>query len=81
MIEDPIYFDSQQSQWAQVADLVADTAAMHVLRAPGTEFAWDWYRTYLAAWGGSEPTAQRTKCLPGTRGASSTAFWRDRWQM
>ena len=49
VIEDPIYLDSKQSQWVQAADLVAYAAYMHLLHAPGREFAWDWYPDYLAA--------------------------------
>lgn len=49
VIEDPLFQDSHQSQWIQMADLVAYAVYLHLLRPPGKEFAWTWYSRYLHA--------------------------------
>ena len=48
IIEDPMLHDSRQSQWVQMADLVAYTVFCHLNRHPGNQFAWEWYVDYLA---------------------------------
>lgn len=48
VIEDAVHLDSSSSQLVQMADLVAWSANAHLTRHPKSEFAWDWYSTYLA---------------------------------
>lgn len=47
MIEDPLFRVSHQSQWIQMADLVAYCAYQSLLRHPGKQFLWDWYEQHI----------------------------------
>lgn len=47
IIEDPLFQGAHQSQWIQMADLVAWTTYQSLLLHPGKRFAWDWYAIYL----------------------------------
>jgi hypothetical protein len=47
IIEDPIFQGSHLSQWVQMADLVAYSAYMAVLQAPGKAALWGWYPDLL----------------------------------
>lgn len=47
IIEDPMFQGSHNSQWVQMADIVAWTTYQHLLRYPGKEFAWSWYDDHL----------------------------------
>lgn len=47
IIEDPMMHDSKQSQWTQMADLVAYSVFTHLNRHDGNEFGWHWYDEYL----------------------------------
>ncbi|OII15309.1 DUF3800 domain-containing protein [Curtobacterium sp. MCBA15_008] len=49
VIEDPVMTDSAQSQFVQIADLVAWSAYTSVERPSRHEFAWGWYDHYLSA--------------------------------
>lgn len=56
LIEDPIFRAGHDSQWVQMADLVAYAAYMRVARIPGKEAAWSWYADHLSnAVTGPEP--------------------------
>lgn len=48
VIEDPMFHDSERSQWTQMADLVAYAAYMHVDQLPRNKFAWGWYQDFLS---------------------------------
>lgn len=43
IVEDPAFQGAHVSQLLQLADLVAYTAYMHVLRNPAKQLMWDWY--------------------------------------
>ena len=43
----PFFQSSDQSQWIQIADLVAHTAYQAVVRRPGKEFCWTWYQDHI----------------------------------
>lgn len=49
LVEDPLFQHSHQSQWVQIADLVAFVTYQHVLQAPNRSYAWSWYPSYLEA--------------------------------
>lgn len=49
IIEDPMFQGSHNSQWVQMADIVAWTTYQHLLRHPGKEFTWSWYDDHLKA--------------------------------
>jgi hypothetical protein len=48
IIEDPVMQSGGDSQWVQMADLVAYCANLTLDRHSANEFGWDWYSTYLA---------------------------------
>jgi hypothetical protein len=48
IIEDPVMTDSAQSQFVQIADLVAWSAYAAVEQPPRHDFAWGWYERHLA---------------------------------
>ncbi|MCK2241252.1 MULTISPECIES: DUF3800 domain-containing protein [unclassified Crossiella] len=47
IVEDPAFQGSHLSQLVQLADLVAYSAYMHVLRQPAKQLMWDWYPDLL----------------------------------
>jgi hypothetical protein len=47
VVEDPIFQGSHLSQPVQAADLIAWTTYQHLLRHPGKQLFWTWYRDYL----------------------------------
>ena len=51
VIEDPSYLDSRNSQWTQMADLVAYSALMELNPHPGNSFGQAWFRHYLLGCG------------------------------
>jgi len=55
IIEDPAFQPSHESQFVQMADLVAYVSYQHLLRAPNRRFMSAWFPTYLAGlhYGGS----------------------------
>lgn len=57
LIEDPLFQGSHLSQLVMMADLVAYTAYMHLVRIPTKEQTWNWYREIVgaAAVTGAEP--------------------------
>lgn len=48
LIEDPLFQGAHDSQWVQMADLVAYAAYMHLARIPTKEATWGWYRDIVA---------------------------------
>lgn len=48
IVEDPLFQASHQTQWIQMADIVAWSTYQHLNRDPRRRFAWDWYTTHLA---------------------------------
>lgn len=44
VLEDPLFADSEHSQWLQIADMVAYSGYQEVLAHPSMAFAHDWYR-------------------------------------
>ncbi|MFD1045762.1 DUF3800 domain-containing protein [Kibdelosporangium lantanae] len=49
LIEDPLFRSGRDSQWIQMADLVAYAAYMHVARIRGKEAIWSWYNDHLSS--------------------------------
>lgn len=49
VVEDPVMIDSTQSQFVQIADLVAWRAYAAVERPSRLDFSWGWYERHLAA--------------------------------
>ncbi|WP_370376524.1 DUF3800 domain-containing protein [Catenulispora sp. GAS73] len=47
LIGGPLFQPSDESQWVQIADIVAYTAFQSVIRRPGREFCWTWYEDYI----------------------------------
>ncbi|ACU69710.1 hypothetical protein Caci_0775 [Catenulispora acidiphila DSM 44928] len=47
LIAVPFFQPSYDSQWIQIADIVAYTAYQSVIRRPGREFCWTWYEDYI----------------------------------
>ena len=47
LVGEPFFQPSDQSQWIQIADIVAYTAFQSVARRPGREFCWTWYEDYI----------------------------------
>jgi Protein of unknown function (DUF3800) len=43
LLMEPSFQKSDESQWIQIADIVAYTAYQSVARRPGKEFCWTWY--------------------------------------
>lgn len=48
IIEDPAFQPAHESQFVQMADLVAYVSYQHLLQAPNRRFMWSWFPTYLA---------------------------------
>lgn len=48
IIEDPGFQPAHESQFVQIADLVAYVTYQHLLQHPAKEFTWPWYARYLA---------------------------------
>lgn len=49
LIEDPLFQNSQHSQWVQMADIVACTAYMRLARIRAKAHTWGWYDILAAA--------------------------------
>lgn len=49
ILEDPVMLSSKYSQLIQIADLVAWSAYSSINKHASQEFAWHWYRDFLAA--------------------------------
>ncbi|MCC3769891.1 DUF3800 domain-containing protein [Streptomyces sp. UNOC14_S4] len=47
IVEDSVFQPARENHFLQCADLVAYTAFQSVIRAPGKQFMWDWYRSRL----------------------------------
>ncbi|NMM92395.1 hypothetical protein B2J88_50585 [Rhodococcus sp. SRB_17] len=47
IIEDPMFQGAHNSQWIQMADIVAYASYQHLLRHEAKKFAWSWYDDYL----------------------------------
>jgi hypothetical protein len=48
LIEDPAFQPSNESQFVQMADLVAYVSYQHLNQAKNRRFMWSWFPTYLA---------------------------------
>jgi hypothetical protein len=47
LIAVPFFQPSDESQWIQIADMVAYAAYQSVIRRPGREFCWTWYENHI----------------------------------
>lgn len=47
LIAAPVFQPSDESQWIQIADIVAYAAYQSVIKRPDREFCWTWYEDYI----------------------------------
>lgn len=47
LVGGPFFQPSDESQWIQIADIVAHVAYQAVIRRPGREFCWSWYEDHI----------------------------------
>lgn len=47
LVSSPFFQPSHDSQWIQIADIVAFAAFQSVVKRPGREFCWTWYEDYI----------------------------------
>ncbi len=47
LVAGPFFQPSDESDWIQIADIVAYAAFQAVVKRPGREFCWTWYEDYI----------------------------------